>query len=183
MAQLQIGGNVASLWDDLCVIPPAGINPTGPDGSMTVISDTAGYLGCLQADAIGESCTVVFQLPHRYMENTDIKPHIHVIRNDATDNTGNVEFEAKFRVTPVIGAASAWTAYVAGDTTNQPADGANNAGMISWTLSDATYNFGISYIIIMVIRRSGTTTGSIALTSADIHGQIGQMGSRTPGDI
>lgn len=180
---IQTGSNATGLWDDICLISPAGINPNGPDSAMTVITDTAGYLGCLQADAIGESAIVVFQLPHRYMENTDIRPHIHVVRNDATDNTGNVEFEAKFRVTPVIGPASAWTAYVAGDTTNQPADGANNAGMISWTLSDATYNFEISYIIIMVIRRSGLTTGSVAITSADIHGQIGQTGSRDPGTL
>lgn len=33
------------VWDDCSVIPPSAINPTGPDGSMTIITDPASYLG------------------------------------------------------------------------------------------------------------------------------------------
>ena len=166
-----------SLWDDLCVISPQGVNPNGPDGSATVITDANDYLGCLQFDAIGESAVVAFQLPHSYQIGTDVKPHIHVVRNDATDNTGNVEFEAKFRVVPLRGAAFAWTAYSDGDVGVQPADGAGQSGIIRWTLANSTYSFGISDQIIMVIRRKALTTGSVALTSADVHGQKGQYGS------
>lgn len=171
------------LWDDLITIPPSGLNPSGPDGSATVITDAAGYLGCLQFDAVGESATVVFQLPHRYMLGTDIKPHIHVVRNDGADNTGNVEFEANFRVVPLQGDAFAWTGLVAGATDLQPGDGADKTGLIAWTLANSTYNFGISDCIVMLIRRSGTTTGSVALMSADVHGQVGQIGSRTQGAL
>ena len=169
------------LWDDLCVVPPSAIDPVGPDGSMTVITDANGYLGCLQADAVGESCVVNFQLPHSYARGTDVKPHIHVVRNDGSDNTGNVEFEGKFRVVPLRGEAFAWTAYAAGDTTVQPADGANQSGIISWTLANSTYSFGVSDQIICVFKRSGTTTGSVALTSADVHGRKGPFGTVSEG--
>ncbi len=180
---IQTGSFATGMWDDLITIPPSGLNPSGPDGSATVITDAAGYLGCLQFDAVGESATVVFQLPHRYMLGTDIKPHIHIARNDGSDNTGNVEYEANFRVMPLRGTAFAWTGLVAGNTDLQPADGADKTGLIQWTLADATYGFGISDCILMLIRRSGTTTGSVALLSADVHGQVGQIGSRTEGAL
>jgi hypothetical protein len=165
------------LWDDLSVISPQGVNPTGPDSAATVILTESDYYGCLQFDAIGESAAVVFQLPHMYKIGTDIKPHIHVVRNDGSDNVGNVEFEAKFRVVPLRGTAFAWTAYSDGNISVQPADGAGKSGIISWTLANSTYSFGISDQIIMILRRKGLTTGSVALTSADVHGQKGQLGS------
>ena len=170
-----------SLWDDLQVTPPAGINPTGGASAMTVIADANGYLGCLQADAVNETCVVNFQIPHTYQIGTDIHPHIHVVRNDGADNTGTVEFTARFRHIPLQGDAGAWVSGGAGATSIQPADGANKTGLIYWVLSDATYHIGISDIIICDITRSGVTTGSVAITSADIHGQLGQAGSRQEG--
>lgn len=169
------------LWDDGCVIPPSAINPVGPDAAMTVISDTGGYFGSLQADAIGESCVVNFQIPHSYALGTDVKPHIHVVRNDGSDNTGNVEFEGKFRVIPLHGTAFAWTAYSDGSTTVQPADGADKSGLISWTLANSTYSFGVSDIIICAFRRKALTTGSIAIISADLHIQKGPFGTVAEG--
>lgn len=183
VAHVQHAGFPRGVWDDICTLSPSAVNPTGPDGSMTVINDPAGYIGALQADAIGESCSVVWQLDHRYMMGTDVKPHIHVVRNDATDNTGDVEFEAKSRVIPLRGTAFAWTGNVAGTLTLQPEDGADKSGIISWTLSNATYNFGISDRIYAVIRRSGLTTGSVAVDSCDVHGQIGQPGSTQEGSL
>jgi len=174
------------LWDDLCVITPSGINPIGPDGDMTVITATGDtdYPGCLLADAVGESCTITgLQVPHRYLLGTDIHPHIHVVRHDGIDNAGNVEFEARLRHLPLQGTASAWTGWTAGNTAEQPADGDNETGVITWAMADATYNFGISSIIHMQVRRSGLTTGAVILTSADLHGQVGQIGSRSEGAL
>ena len=169
------------LWDDGCVVPPSAIDPVGPDAPMTVITAPADYLGCLQADAIGESCIVNFQVPHSYARGTDIKPHIHVVRNDNSDNTGNVEFEAKFRVIPLQGTAFAWTAHSDGSTAVQPADGADKSGLISWTLSNSTYSFGVSDIIICAFRRKALATGSVAVTSADLHIQKGPYGTVAEG--
>jgi hypothetical protein len=170
------------VWDDCSVISPSAINPVGPDGAMTVINDAAGYYGALLSDAVGESCTFQLQVGHQHAVGTDVHPHIHVVRCDATDNTGNCEFELNARVIPLKGDAFAWTGNVAGATTSQPADGADKSGLVTWVLADATYHFGPSDIILCVVRRSGTTTGAIALTSADLHIRKGPFGTVNEGD-
>lgn len=178
MSKFQHGGLPAGVWEDGCVIPPAGINPVGPVGSMTVITSTDDYTGCLQADAINESCVVNFQIPHAYMSDTDIHPHIHVVRNDATDNTGKVEFTARFRHCPLNGTAGAWSADIAGSTGGiHPADGAGQTGVVAWNLAATDYGFGISDVVVCIFIRSGTETGSVAITSADLHVQKAQYGS------
>lgn len=171
-------------WDDLCVVPANAINPAGPDGAMTLISATGDtdWPGCLLADAIGESCTVTgLQTNHRMLIGTDIHPHARIVRHDATDNAGDCEFEARLRHLPLRGPASGWTAWIAGDTSNQPADGFGETGLVSWTMLDADYHFGISDRIHMQIRRSGLSTGDLVVESCDIHGQVGQLGSRREG--
>jgi hypothetical protein len=170
------------VWDDCSVISPSAINPTGPDGAMTVITDIASYSGALLADAVGESCSFQLQISHQHAAGTDIEPHIHVVRCDATDNAGNCEFEANFRVLPLRGSAFAWTGWVAGTTTAQPADGANQTGLVSWSLSNATYSFGVSDNILCVVRRSGLATGALAILSADLHIQKGRFGTVNKGD-
>lgn len=171
------------VWDDCSVQAASSVNPTGPDGAMTVITDPAGYLGALQADAVGESCTVTWQLNHKYRMGTDVHPHIHVVRNDGSDNAGDVEFQAKFRHLPLRGDASAWTGWIDGTKTLQPEDGADKTGLILWSLSDATYSFGISSQIMAIIKRSALATGSVAVTSCDVHAQLGQHGSDNEGSL
>lgn len=181
MSKYQHGGLPAGVWEDGCVIPPSAINPTGPTGAMTVITSTAGYTGCLQADAVGESCVVNFQIPHSFMTNScEIHPHVHVVRNDGSDNVGKVEFTARFRHCPLHGTAGAWTADVAGSTDGaHPADGADQTGLVQWSLNTTDYNFGISDVLVCIIARSGLETGSVAITSADLHVQKAQYGSIT----
>jgi hypothetical protein len=173
-------------WDDLCVVPANAINPSGPDGAMTLITATGDtdWPGCLLADAIGESCTVTgLQTNHRMLIGSDIHPHIHIVRHDVSDNAGACEFEARLRHLPLRGAASAWTAWIAGDTSAQPADGFGQTGLVTWTMADATYHFGISDRIHIQIRRSGLATGALVVESVDIHGQVGQLGSRREGSL
>ncbi len=178
MAKYQHGGLPAGVWEDGCVIPPSAINPTGPSGSMSVITSTEGYTGCLQADAVGESMTVNFQIPHSYMSDTNVHPHIHVVRNDGADNTGKVEFTARFRHCPLHGTAGAWSADIAGSTGDaHPADGAGETGLVSWVLASTDYSFGISDVICCIVQRSGLETGSVVITSADLHVQKAQYGS------
>lgn len=176
------------VWDDASTLTPAAINPIGPDGNMTVIDAAPpAYIGLLQADATGESCVVSWQLNHRYKLGTDIKPHIHIVRNDGAANTGTCSFEAKFRHLPLRGTASAWTNFEAGDQTLKPADGADKSGLIAWTLADATYHFSISDIVLAVIKRvnvgGGGETGSLAVASSDIHTQTGRFGSVGEGSL
>ena len=179
---------VEDLWDDCSVLTATAINPSGPDGAMTIITAAPpAYTGLMQADAIGESCTVCWQINHKYKMGTDVKPHIHIVRNDGADNTGDCSFEAKFRYLPLRGTASAWTDWVAGDTTLQPATGADETGLISWSLANATYSFGISGRIMAIIKRvgvgGGSETGSLAVDSTDLHIQQGQYGSQQEGSL
>lgn len=179
MSKYQHGGLPAGVWEDGCVIPPSAINPIGPSGSMSIITSTAGYTGCLQADAVGESCVVNFQIPHSFMTNScEIHPHIHLVRNDGADNIGKVEFTARFRHCPLVGTAGAWTADVPGSTGDaHPADGVDKTGLVSWSLNTTDYSFGISDVLVCIIERSGLETGSVAITSADLHVQKAQYGS------
>jgi hypothetical protein len=172
------------LWNDCSVISPNAVNPVGPDGNMTIITDAPpAYTGCLQADATGESCEVEWQISHAYLLGTDIVPHIHVVRNDSTNNTGTVGFQAKFRHLPMHGTSSTWTDWVDGDQTNAPADGADKTGMIEWAMASSVYTFGISDVILAIVKRvnvgAGGETGSIAVHSVDLHIQQGQFGSRS----
>lgn len=165
------------VWDDL-VIAANGINPNGPDGSMSIVTSATGHLGALLATASGTpSCVCIFQLSHQTKLGVDLHPHVHWVKDDATDNTGTVVWEAKFRHVPLNGAASAWSAYTTGILALDPGDVANVGALTYWTLADSTYHFGISDIIEMVVRRNGGTSGDAVLLSADIHYQKVRLGS------
>ena len=166
----------ASVWDDL-VAPAGAINPLGADGQMTVISDAAGYLGCLQADATGETAVIQWQLPHSIKDASNIHPHIHYFKNDASDNTGAVTFQGKFRHCPVTGTCGDWSAFADGSTEVAPGDVAGASGVADWELADSTYNFNISSILLMQVKRTTGTTGSVAVCSADLHFERDSLGS------
>jgi hypothetical protein len=166
-----------AVWEDL-VAPAGAINPIGADGQMTEITDAADLIGCLRADATGETAVIQFQLSHGMKLDTDIIPHLHYAKNDGADNTGTVTFQAKFKVCPLIGTCTAWTAFGNGTPGVIPADALGATGLDYWTLADSTYNFGISDVVIMQVKRSAGTTGSVAVCSADIHYQVDTLGSR-----
>lgn len=169
------------VWNDL-VATAGAINPLGADGQMTEITDATGYIGCLQADAAGETAVVQWQLSHGMKDNTDIRPHVHWMKNDGVDNTGTVTFEAKFRHCPLgaAGVCGAWTAFSAGTDVYTAGDVAGAHGMTLWVMADATYDFNISDVVMMQVKRTGGTSGSVAVCSADIHYQIDSLGTVDP---
>jgi hypothetical protein len=164
---------IEGLWDD-CIMPVTAINPTGPDGSMTV--DTTTFIGSLVASATGTpSCFAIFQLPHRYKPGTDLSLHIHWIKNDATDNAGTVPWEAKWALSPIGVAIGSYAGYAAGTHLVDPGDVRYVHGITDWDISGAT--LGISSIICVVVRRNGGTSGVAQILGMDIHYQQGQHGS------
>lgn len=166
------------VWDDL-VVPAVSVNPTGIASAMTVITDAAKWLGCLAAPAAGTpTCVFQWQLSHTTQLGQDLKPHIHWVKDDASDNTGTVVWEANFRHCPLSGAASAWTGFSAGTLEIDPGDTANSGALTEWTLADSTYHFGISDIVVMVLRRNGGTSGDAVVLSADIHYPRVRLGSK-----
>lgn len=183
VAAFQAGVAMGGMWDDL-VAPAGALNPIGADGQMTVITDPADYIGCLQADAVGETAVVQFQLPHKLIEEPDdIRPHVHFVRNDAVDNTGTVLFEAKFRKCDLsTRTCGAWSVFAAGSDIVDSGDGANKTGIVGWQLTSGVWGtWDISDVLLMQVKRSGGTSGSVAVCSADTHFRSGPFGSRDPG--
>jgi hypothetical protein len=167
----------AGAWDDL-VIPAVSVNPVGLPSPMTQITDPTGWLGCLLAAAAGTpTCVFQFQLSHSTQLGQDLSAHIHWVKDDALDVAGTVVWEADFRHLPLNGAASAWSGYSAGTLVLDPGDVRNKAAVTSWTLSNATYNFGISDILVMVLRRNGGTSGDAVVISGDVHYKKVRLGS------
>lgn len=173
------GTGQGGMWDDLVTVAGA-INPLGADGQATVITDPASYIGCLEFDAAGETAVAQFQLSHTTKDNTDIKPHVHWLVSGG-DVTGSAVFEAKFKVCPLHGTCTAWTAFSAGSVELEPADAEGGAGITLWTLADATYNFGISDLVLMQFKLTGTTVTDAVVCSVDTHYQKGPFGSRFEG--
>lgn len=173
-----------AVWEDCSVIPPTAINPTGPDGSMTVITDAAGYLGCLLADANGETCLVPSQVSHGWKKGTDLEPHIHIVRDDPSNNTGPCNFTARWRHFPLQGTVSAWSAWEPCDTTNQPAAGRNETGLVGIVIPGTTPGLGVSSQFQVQFRRGspgGGNTGDIVVTSGDLHVKRNTHGTILPG--
>lgn len=177
-AQTTVAPNYPTgpVWDDLVSVAGA-INPIGAAGQMTVDSDETAFIGCLIADAANETAVVQFQLSHGTADDTSIKPHIHWLVTGA-DVTGSAVFEANFRHCPLSGTCSAWSGWSDGTVAIEPADSEAATGLTAWTLADATYNFGISDIIVMQFRLKSLTVTATRICSVDVHFQKSANGSR-----
>lgn len=184
MADVQYSGLIEQgLWDDL-VMPAISVNPTGITSAATAITDAAGWLGCWLFVNTGTPTVVFqFQLSHGTRLGVDLRPHIHWVKDSVTDVTGTVVWEANFRHCPLNGVASAWTGFSAGTLVLDPGDTRNKGALTAWALADATYHFGISDIIEMVIQRNGGTSGDAVILSGDIHYQIDRVGSRNEASL
>lgn len=170
----RVNADLVGKWDD-SLMPVTAINPTGPDGAMTVdITDILGALIAGQSST--PSCFAIFQLPHTYKVGTAVVLHIHWLKNDATDNTGTVVWEAKWRTSPIGAVAdAAYTAYAAGTESVATGDVKLKHGITSWTIPATGLN--ISSIIPVVVRRNGGTSGDAEIIGIDVHYQKGQQGS------
>jgi len=170
----RLNADLVGKWDDV-LMPVTAINPSGPDGTMTV--DTTEIFGSLVASVVGTpSCCALFQLNHQYQVGTALSLHVHYVKNDGADNAGTVPFEAKWIVIP-IGATvtTTYSNYAAGTIMVDPGDTKLKHGIQSWVIP-AT-GLDISSIIAVVIRRNGGTSGQANLLGADVHYQKGQQGS------
>jgi hypothetical protein len=168
-------------WDDL-VVPGVSVNPTGIASAMTLITNVDGWLGCWLAVNTGTPTIVfAFQLSHMTDLTKDVRPHVHWVKCDSSDNAGTVVWRARFRHLPLNGVATAWSAYGNGSLSLDPGDAADKGALTTWTLDAATYAsggvWGISDIILMTLQRNGGTSGDAAVVSADLHYQKARFGS------
>jgi hypothetical protein len=165
----------SGFWADAVTVAGA-TNPLGADGQATVNNDAAKYIGCLEFDAAGETAVAQFQLPHSLKDATDVKPHVHWYVSGA-DVTGSSVFAAKFRHCPLAATCGAWTDWANGTVATEPADEEGGTGMTYWTMADATYNFGISDVILMQFKLGSTTVTDSMVCTVDAHFKGDAFGS------
>lgn len=117
------------------------------------------------------------QLPHGYVEGTDLKPHLHWISGN--NDTGTVTFEFDYIIQNVNGI---YPSKVTTTTTiNAPGSTGNHTIFTLPTISGTTPTpLNVSSVIIGTIRRRGDTdthTGKVAAISLDFHVQVNSIGS------
>lgn len=171
----------AYYWDDLTG-PVASLNPTGPDGAMSV----SAVDGLLEAPNTGNaSCFASFQLSHQYKEGTDVNLHLHCYKETGTPAAADalaIGWEYRHKWIAVGGAAPAddgwvadWTAMT--EVTGAPCNAIRKSGIYSVQLSGTGHV--ISDRLIVAIRRNvaDAYNGVVRLEFVDLHYQKDATGS------
>ena len=101
-------GDEFDCWDDLR-FPASAINPVGQTNAASVDTVEADYPATLLfSNSTDQMCAGVAQMPHEWLLDSDIKPHIHWMKT--SDATGNVVWEFKYRIIGSVGgSAGAWS--------------------------------------------------------------------------
>jgi hypothetical protein len=99
-----LASKLARKWEDLR-FPATGINPPGPTGAPTFDQTKLGWLFPHNSTT---ELGVIVQLPHGWVNGTELRPHVHWEKS--TSAAGNVYWEIEYqwskpntaRTTPVI---------------------------------------------------------------------------------
>ena len=171
-------------WDDLR-FPVQGIDIVGPSAPPSRETDTGLLL--FSASAVNTVAGVA-QMPHSWLEESTIVPHIHWQRVTTTSPIGNVLWQFDYEVVnngdvaPMAYAAQAQTSTVVAGT---PDDGAANRVLISSFGKTSMRDKEISCIILWKLSRIGndvsdTATSVARLLEFDIHYMVDGRGSQEP---
>jgi len=167
-----------AYWDDLR-FPATAINPPGavsdPDRDAT-----DGTL--LFAPSGTEVIFCTAQLPHKWKQDTIIKPHVHWCKT--TSAAGNVVWGMQYKIYSVGDVAGAFSAIVSSSTTAGPTADLNTAEQHLITpLGDIDMTGeAISTMLIVRIARLGNDAGDTygadaRLLEFDIHYEVDSLGS------
>jgi len=168
------GAYGAIFYDDLRA-PTVAINPPGAV-SDPGRSTTTGWL-MFDKDAT-ELIYVTYQLPHGYVEGSDISFHVHW--HKSTSAAGTVAWRMKYRYANI---GETWSALSSGETVTTPAvsdlDTADHHAMTVFTpISIPTAKLSMCLWIELARVGSGDTYGADAvLTDCDCHIQVNAPGS------
>lgn len=166
----------AGRWDDLR-FPATGINPPGAPSDPSRDNQT----GLLDFSANSENViTALAQMPHKWLEGSAIRPHLHFVK----PNTGDVVWNLQMRRTQARGEAwpGVWTdlgditALAAGDTS-----ATTGVVIAEWPEIDMT-GYRVSSLLLFRLSRKGadaadTMPGNATLIEFDLHYQIDAIGS------
>ena len=169
-------------WDDLR-FPAQGIDIVGPSAPPSRETDTG--LLIFSASAVNTIAGVA-QMPHAWLEESTIVPHVHWQKTSATSPTGNVLWQFDYEVVNNgsvaamdYGTQLQTSSVVAGT----PDDGAANRILISSFGNVSMRNYDISCIIFWKLSRIGndaadTATMTARLVEFDLHYIVDGMGSQ-----
>ena len=169
-------------WDDLR-FPAQGIDIVGPSAPPSRETDTG--LLIFSASAVNTIAGVA-QMPHAWLEESTIVPHVHWQKTSATSPTGNVLWQFDYEVVNNgsvaamdYGTQLQTSSVVAGT----PDDGAANRILISSFGNVSMRNYDISCIIFWKLSRIGndaadTATMTARLVEFDLHYIVDGRGSQ-----
>lgn len=173
------------FWDDL--VSPAFTFKTG-SGAPTYDTNECAY-----AFQSGDSCfPTPMQLPHSYMEGTDLHPHIH-FHKTAHQGTGgsNIVWQLDYKWANVEGQfPAAWTTIVWTNSVDQPPEGTSTyiTNVLTHHLAEPSTSMSGSgktvsgYIKTHLLMTTNTANpyqaGSVYVDGFDLHFQKDSPGSR-----
>ena len=160
-------------WDDLRS-PATALNLQGPTGPPT--ADTDGSL--LFAHNSTNQVAIIQQMPHAWLEGSEIRPHVHWSKT--TDAAGGVVWEMRYRLVGFGDVASDWSDWIAGTL----------AGAADSTQKHRVTGFGpidmegetLSCILSFQVRRNHAAEAddygaNVRMWEFDTHYQIDSRGS------
>ena len=160
-------------WDDLR-FPAQAINPPGAVSDPDIESTTGLPLF---DDSSTEVLVGVAQLPHAWLEESTIRPHIHWQKTSATSPTGNVLWRFEYELVN-NGAVAAMDYGTSVDSTEvvsgTPDDGAANRVLITTFGNISMRGMRISCFVLWKLSRIGgdaldTQSGDARLLELDFH--------------
>ena len=167
-------------WDDLRV-PVTGLNPTGQGAPPTVDTATSGTLLFNKAGL--NQVGFVVQMPHDWLEGSDIYPHVHWAKTDGGD-TGDVRWGLYVKHSAIGGVmdASSTTYFVDDVVVSTPDDGTTERHLISAFGPIDMSGKTISHMLVCTLARLGyhandTYDADARLLEIDFHYQRDSFGS------
>ena len=153
-------------WDDL-VQPATAVNPPGGVGPATynVTDSTLDFV-----EGSDNRCDFNFQVPHRWLEASSVKLHLHVYHS--TNGVGNTRWTVSYRVVNRAGAKPGWTTPAAIIVAAPASTNHVVLDLLTITMAAKT----ISCVVqVQLVRNGGhgndTYGGDVQLISADLHFQ------------
>ena len=171
-------------WDDLR-FPSQGINAPGAAGDPDIEATTGLWLF---ADNLTETLAGVAQMPHSWLEESTIVPHVHWQKTNGTSPTGVVLWQFDYEIVNNGDVAAMNYPNQLQSTTvadGTPDDGTANRVLISTFGNVSMRDKKISTLIFWKLSRIGgdvadTQTGDARLIEFDIHYMVDGRGSQLP---
>jgi len=159
-------------WDDLRA-PASAINPPGGVSDPTRDTVTPGLLFSAGSDEIVH---IIMQMPHSWLEGSEIRPHVHWAPTNT--NTGSVVWQLEYQVVGIGDAIGSWSTLSVTD----PADGTDGKHQLASFSGISMTGHTLSTILLCRLSRLGTDgadtyNDDARLLEFDIHYQIDGLGS------